>query len=206
VDSINTYTEASVLAFLRQAMPPGLVWESDEVQAYLKGCTPFLTTVLNACGAGLINEADPATATHMLAHWAKVYGLPDCATLPTDVAELRRVVAARGTRGGRHQYNHRLAIADLLGIDISRVTIENLRPFSCGDTCGSHVWGETHRAVWRVLIWGWTLGTPALCGVARCGDSLVSDTSNPNVSCFVEKHKPAYTHAIVAYTDELPGA
>lgn len=204
MDAILNASTDVVRALLAQAMPQGEIWRTDEVEQLLDAIAPALAAALRTAGRTLLDESDPATATATLAMWARVFGLPRCTQLPTAIEELRALVSSQGTHGGRHPLNYRRMAAELLSWPLDYVRVIRYGPFVAGSRCGTPCYGEQYRAVWKLLVYGWDLGAPAVCGVVRAGDPLVSDWRNPALECMLRALAPAQTVAFVGYTDVIP--
>lgn len=168
---------------------------------------PVVSVELSADGAALdtaqvsadrlIDESDPRLTSELLADWERVLGLPDgCAgTALVTVSQRRARVLEklRKVRGQSRQFY--LDMAANLGYASASIT--EFRPMSCGDPCGSAVYGEEWRFVWRVNVDN-TLTVYEM----RCGDpcnSPLRSWHSSELQCRLNKLKPAHTTVLMNY-------
>ncbi len=158
---------------------------------------------LDARAMALLEEADPRTALELLAHWEVIAALPDpCTGQPNNVAERRIALLQKYTQSVGQAPADYKAIADLLGY---RVTIDELRTFTCESRCEDFVNSEDWAYAWRINIWPAEddTVTPSLTvAVATCdGDceQYLIGYGNLNLQCIVQRSRPSHTIPLFAY-------
>jgi len=159
---------------------------------------------LDARAMALLEEADPRTALELLAHWEAIVGLPDpCTGQPNNVAERRVALWQKYTQSAGQAPADYIAMAAQLGY---RVTIDELRTFTCESTCEDFVNTPEWAYAWRVNIWSPdddTIGTPLpKMAVFTCEsfcDEFLEGYGNLNIQCLVLRSKPSHTVPLFAF-------
>lgn len=202
------FDAASYADQLRALLPTGAAWPTDpdsNLGQLLAGIAEELARV-DARSEALLDEADPRTTLELLGDWERVAGLPDaCFGQPDNIPERQVAVVSRisGVGGQSRAYFSELAAS--LGYV---VTIDEFRPFRCGDVCGGRTYGAEWRHVWRMNILPNDYDVPDdqfyvtqfRCG-DRCGKRL-RGWGAINLECLVGRHKPAHSVVLFSYQIE----
>lgn len=192
-------TAADYLLQLQALLPPGPAWPRDDspLTRLLTGLAQELARV-DGRANGLIEEADPRTATELLPDWERVLGLPDdCNKYAVlTVAQRRLLAAQRLTELGGQSAAYFIAMAATLGEP--GVTVSEFRPMNCNDNCNSALGSDGDRFFWRVNI----PHAPANLRPINCNDNCnrAMQVYTPSLAeCPIEERKPAHTQVLFTY-------
>lgn len=192
-------TPADYTHQLQALLPVGLAWprEPDAQLTKLLAAWAEELARLDARALRLIEEADVRTTEELLPDWERVLGLPD-PCLPDDAGLQQRRAAAttRLTGIGGQSRAYFIALANSLGVEI---TIDELRPFRCGDgECGDTIYDPA-------VVFTWQVNLPAdvtrivqfRLGESTAGERLL-DMDIGALECVFERLKPAHTSVVFA--------
>ena len=171
---------------LLDLLPPGQAIRTDEasnVVGVLR-VSAIVLAALEARAEGLLDEADPRTATAFLSDWERLLALPDCGELAGSTEGRRQDVVEKLTREGSMSANSLVAAAAAVGFNIS---IEVHRPFPPSSD-GSPL-ADAH--VFDVTVAGLEIEFFRVGG-SRVGDSLGA-FGDDRLVCLLEQRKPAHT-------------
>jgi uncharacterized protein YmfQ (DUF2313 family) len=146
----------------------------------------------------LLQEADPRTADEMLEDWERVLGLPDKCAAEEDLSILeRRLIAwAKLTEQGGQSRAYFIDLAARYGEP--GVTIDEVRPMHCNDTCNDALWSDDDLFTWRVNIPRPPDDVRPMNCNDDCNDAL--QLYRPSLAeCPISERKPAHTSVIFSY-------
>lgn len=196
-------TASDYLRLLQQLLPPGraITRAPDANITLLLGAFAQIIADVDACTAGLADEADPRTTTQLLSDWEDMCGLPDIAVgnARQSVVERRAWLIMRLTSIGGQSKAYFIGLAAQLGVTI---TIDEYRPIGCG-------FGQVGRdqlsgdgALWTA----WWVNMPSTIsylfqvGASQVGDPLGYIRTGVIEALFA-RYKPAHTTLFFNYGD-----
>lgn len=147
-------TEDDYREQLQQLFPPGPAFDPElqpDVAQLIDGSAPELARV-DAAGAQLSLEQNPATVTWLLPDWEAYLGLPDACTVPGSqtLEERRQAVINKLTATGAPQRSYYLSLADQAGVEAQ---IAEFRPPRVGPAvAGDFLYGDGWPWAWQVQV------------------------------------------------------
>jgi uncharacterized protein YmfQ (DUF2313 family) len=185
------------VGMIERLLPPGPIWVlragmelRDIVSAIADECVRAHGRLL-----ALLEEADPRTATEMLADWEAVCGLPDPAFgIPATVDARRALVCARWTAKGGQSAAYYIGIAAALGLTITITT--PCQPFRAGGRAGAACYSIAWAYGWRVHAPNGPAVTFRAGG--RAGYRLI-DVRQPVLEALLSRYAPAHTIPVFEY-------
>ncbi|WP_295379530.1 putative phage tail protein [uncultured Pseudacidovorax sp.] len=179
-----------------QLVPPGPAWSESKVR---DSWADEMSRV-DARVWALLEEADPRTASELLADWESVLGLPDqcMASMSLSIADRRRIAWQRLTEVGGQSRSYFIDLAGQFGEPDTQIT--EFRQAHCNSNCNSALYSQADESVWRVTFMrAAEKYRPANCG-DNCNDAL--GIYVPALAeCPITERKPAHTTVIFAYSD-----
>lgn len=146
----------------------------------------------------ILVEADPRTASALLADWERVYGLPDgciaVSGIAQSTAERRSALVSRATMQGGQSAAYFIALAAALGYAI---TITEGYPHTTEMDSEDPVTDEQSRFVWYVHA---ALDTVRELTTEDDTEMATAVWGNTLLECSINRFKPSHTRAIFAYT------
>lgn len=192
-------TSADYLESLQALLPQGFAWPraADATLTRLLLAWAGELARVDARAADLVEEADPRTASELLADWERVAGLPDPCVAAFGVTqaagERRAALVARLTAIGGQGAAYYVALAAALGYTI---TITEHRTF----TVKSKVNDPLNDAEWRFAFSIHApLDTVRHFTVRSGVNEPLASWGNELLECVIRRLKPAHTHALFAY-------
>ncbi len=186
---------------LKALLPPGQAFPRDQgtnIDALFEGLAVEPGRV-DARGARLVVEANPFSATELLADWERIAGLPDkCSgALEATVQGRRNSLVAKLSSTGGQSASYFVIVAHALGYT---VTIEEFRPFRAGrSTAGQALTNGGWVHTWRVRAPSTTV-IAFSAGRSAAGEPLRA-WGNDTLECKLNQLKPAHTILLFAYGD-----
>ncbi len=182
---------------LGRLLPPGPIWTlpSTQLADVLLGLGAELARIHNA-GLGLLDEADPRTATQTIGAWEATVGLPDpLYGTPSNLDERRALAHARLIAKGGQSAAYFVRVAAALGVTI---TIEHrFKVLRAGFRTGA----RCYNAPW---IFAWIVNAPILVGgVLRAGfraGDRVQSVRQPALEALLWRLSPAHTTIVFRYS------
>lgn len=203
--ALHVYADATPAAadadqyaeLLGRLLPPGPLWSlaGTQLADVALGLGEEFARVHNAA-RGLIDEADPRTATVMIGEWERVVGLPDpLFGTPVDLNERRALAHARLTAQGGQSVAYFKRVAAALGV---AVTIEHrFKVLRAGFRAGA----RCYNAPW---IFAWIVHAPiTVGGILRAGfraGDRVQSVRNPALEALFWRLSPTHTTIVFLYS------
>lgn len=197
-------TADDYLGMLLALLPPGAAWiaaSGSVLHALLSAFAQELTRVEETVHR-LFDESDPMATEIMLPEWEAECGLPDqCSELYETLAERRGAVLAKLTDQGGMRAEDYSELAQVYAEEGYVVEIDDYQPFvvdgsSVGDALTNDEW--THA--FGINAPGNTFRDFNV-GAGVVGEPLRT-WGNTNLSCIMDKTKPAHAVAVLQYTEE----
>lgn len=187
-------------AQLLSLLPQGLPWprEPDTVLGRLLGAWAHELARVDARGADLLEESDPAAALALLGEWERAYGLPGACAAEEALIEARRAVLVGQITAQRAQTPaYFAALAAAFGVSARVVEYR------------AHTVEDDVEAPLQALEWAhaWALVSPALGAVV---DRSVEDgvemplaawPTNAVLECVIRRLSPAGTVVLFIYEE-----
>lgn len=192
-------TAAEYREQLKALLPPGQAFPREPgttMEILLDGLAQELARV-DVRGEYLTIDANPMTATELLADWERVAGLPDkCAgTLETTMQGRRNVLQAKLASTGGQSKAYFIEVASALGYE---VTITEFRPFRAGlSQAGDPLTNGDWVYTWRINAPETTI-IPFRAGLSAAGEPLQT-WGNDTLECKINQLKPAHTIVLYGY-------
>jgi uncharacterized protein YmfQ (DUF2313 family) len=185
------------LRHLQALLPRGPAWPREDdtgLTALLHGLAEEFARV-DRRAADLLTEADPRTASELLADWERVVGLPDpCRGTPATLEERRAAVVGRLVNRSDQSPHFYHRLAETLGY--TGVQIIEFGPFECDSSCAEDTSCDDAalwRYVWEVRADGLDFSTrPFRAGRSAAGEPL-RDWGYNLLVCVLNKMRPSHT-------------
>lgn len=143
---MGKYTDALVAL-----LPPGPAWNRESTSVLYKLLDALAQEFqrVEDMALELIEEMDPRTTDGLLDDWERVAGLPGTCWTPTTDDERRTALHAKLTTRGSQREQFYLDQADTIGYLVA-IARHPYSPFAAGSLCGTPIYGNEWRFVWRV--------------------------------------------------------
>lgn len=183
-------------------LPPGRLWDALRQE----GCVADRFFAAQAeefarvdkRAEDLLAEVDPRRALEMFPDWEEWAGLPDVCTATVLTLQQRcNALVQKLTSVGGQSRAYFISVAAFLGYEI---TIEEFEPHTCETGCDQPIYDEEWRFAWKVqapeqTIIEFTCESPC--------DEPLRAWGNELLECTIERLKPAHTHVLFGYGDNL---
>jgi uncharacterized protein YmfQ (DUF2313 family) len=200
-------------------LPQGSAWPRDPEAVLMKTVTGLAGIWGNVDGRAadlLERESDPRMTLELLPDWERAFGLPDkCLAEPVGIAERQVALVARITFLGAQSREFFIALAKLIGYDI---TIREYAPWmfgisECGETSDDtgywrwEIGAPEMRFAWTIfvnttrIVW-WRYGSAEIGIDPHLRIGLATD-----LECIIRRYKPAHTEVFFDYSrlSDRPG-
>lgn len=188
------------LGQLQALLPPGPAWPRDEDAAatrLLRGLAVELAR-LDGRAVQLLEEADPRTASELLADLERVAGLPDPCVVAAGVtqgtAQRRASLMARLTTIGGQSAAYFTALAATLGY---AVTISEFHLQDVNDDVDALLYAPPWQFAWQVNA---ALASVFELTAIDTVDDALAAWGNTPLECVFNRLKPAHSTVLFAYT------
>lgn len=193
-------TQQDYLRQMQALLPLGPAWPRDEdasITRILSGLATELARI-DARALGLIEEADPRTATELFLEWEAEAGLPDeCAIAfggEQSIAQRRAALLGRLTTLGGQSVAYFVGLAQTLGFTI---TITEYRLHDCNDDCEYPIYDTPWAFAWQVNA---PLNTITELSCEDDCEMPIRVWGNALLECVLKRLKPAHTILNFSYT------
>lgn len=191
---------------LTDLFPGGIAWEGKfDKSTNIKKLIDSLS--IEACrvdddGVAFIDNVFPDTTTTLIDDWERLLNLPDeCEPEPENLTlsqRRQRVIQVLTTKGGQNVAFYERLVSNF-GINIDVIDVQDQPPFRAGRArAGDRLTNGDWRYAFIVTAPVET-ATVFRAGIGRAGDRL-RNFENNTIQCLINKHKPAHTIAIFAFT------
>lgn len=190
-------TSADYLAQLQALLPQGPAWPREPGATLTRLLQAWADELARVDGrtAQLIDEADPRTATELLADWERVAGLPDpCVPEAQSTAQRRAALHAWLTTLGGQTPAYYIGLAEKLGYTI---TITEFHEHTVAAAVEYPLYTQPWPFAWQVNA---PLNTIGLLSVGDTVDDPLAWWGNTMLECVISRLKPAHTHVLFAYS------
>lgn len=179
-------------------LPTGPAWPREPESTLQKFLLALAAELARIDGRAtvLVYEADPRTASEMLADWERVAGLPDpCVEAAQTVVARRQALLGRLTSSGGQSRAFFILLAAALGYT---VTITEFKTLAAAISAGIPYVGDSWANTWRVNVPETVAVREFRAGAGSAGEALRT-WGNEVLECQFQRMKPAHTSVLFAY-------
>ena len=176
--------------------PTGRAWPDDPALAQNQTLAALAEEFarLDGRARGLFAELDPRLAFELLGDFERNFGLPEaCQVTPDTLAGRQAALHEKVTRQGRLSRRYFIALARMLGFEI---TITEYDAHHVQSAVNQPLRHETWRFLWRVNA---TRQTVRRKTVQSGVNEAFQTWGNAQLECVINRLKPAHTRVIFAY-------